>query len=1487
MRAVVHQWKRLATILMLAGMLMPFLSGCGGEEDACADVECDFGVCQDGACRNPSTCQSDLECLPGYSCGDQSVCKALTACEANSDCDSGWCRNGACANPETCETNDDCFERTYCAEDGTCQPDPCNEFECTTGQCARGTKTCESKETCTLETESEDCIDGEQCLDGSCYAPDAYCEALACDKGVCSFEERACVNADDCKGDSANCTEGYYCNDANECVDDLCVVNDVECTDGGVCMPSLGECQNASTCTTSDECLGGHVCVEGECRLEELACGDDGCPGNQLCTYDADELTATCGENPNVACTTSLDCTDGRQCAGDACVAPFSCNQDDFESNDTAAEATDLNAVATGISARGSICSGDVDFYTVDLSQYSGLPIRGRLMITAEYAQRDIGLGELVMTVTDPQGNVVGTDTGGLMGRDGILQVTASLNAVSPRQYTIEIAEADGGDLSSAGVEYTVSADLLETKSLEACNDATPLTAGTPVRGDTRQALGYHLGSSCTSIHNGAREDIYSFEITTPSNVQLNVIPDTDFNSVDWTISIRRACERLETEVACVDASEQGGEIVNRLLGPGTYYAIVQTSSGSETGGEYRLTFNATPTTCAPSSNACTDTNTANICNDAGSQLVTTACNLGCDPRTGTCLRRDGDLCVDPIFVSGGDTETINWGDFQNDYQINLGACLDNDARAHTSGPDAVYAVNLQPNEGVQATVEFADGDAGAVYIVTSCASAENSCVGGGNDDLGSTESASYLNETDGTQTVFIVADTESSTNLAQATLTVETGQKVCQPRTTRCTASEDVEICNDVGIAYQPSESCDFGCTGGQCNEPPNQTCEGAIALTSGQPVTQRIKGYANSFEYDPSSDGCTGDAEDGPDAVYSLTTTQANQMVDVYVDAPWDVSVTVAAGCFKDQMQCLKAVDTTSQAETLSFAAREAGDYYIIVDTDEASPTGSFTITATERTPSCTPGEVIGCNASSLEYCDEGGNSRTVTCATSCTNGACDGADAETCEQAVLMGHGDSVTDTLSGSDDLELPDRRFGGCALDSYDYTDGNDHFYRVNLAAGDLLQANLQTSSSSVYAFIVESCFLAEETCVTNNPSGGTATLSHYAETAQSVYIVVDSSSTSSSQYTLSVDVTQGKVCAPGETICTGPNTVQSCNSDGTAIVGEYTCLGGCYAGGCFPDLAASNSCATAPNIGDGIAVYADFGDLTNDVEISSSGCTGDTGDGNDLIYEMDLLAGELVNARVEAYGNEEPMVYIVTDCADPTNTCLSGADEGPGDIAETRYQATTDETVYIVADSDYSGDDEAFALFVDKLQPECDSQSQNTCLDPSTARYCDTGLWTVTTCGAGCSNGGCTGEDCSAPADVTNDARLSGGTVISGVWGDYTNDISGSGCGLTSTHTNGEDVVLTATLMAGQTITATVTNPDDPSTWYGDPGVVITSSCGTISSSTCLAADEGEDAPATTSYTATTTETVFIIADHDDTTTSSTSERFDISVSIQ
>jgi hypothetical protein len=90
---------------------------------------------------------------------------------------------------------------------------------------------------------------------------------------------------------------------------------------------------------------------------------------------------------------------------------------------------------------------------------------------------------------------------------------------------------------------------------------------------------------------------------------------------------------------------------------------------------------------------------------------------------------------------------------------------------------------------------------------------------------------------------------------------------------------------------------------------------------------------------------------------------------------------------------------------------------------------------------------------------------------------------------------------------------------------------------------------------------------------------------------------------------------------------------------------------------------------------------------SNDYSPESS-CTGYSVNGLDVVYYMDLNAGDLCNFVYTSWDCDGSF-YIITDCADPTGTCVVGADDTLGGEPESILNWEVPETgrYYLVLDN--------------------------------------------------------------------------------------------------------------------------------------------------------------------------------------------------------
>lgn len=1457
------------------------LSGCSGcsndDENKCEGVTCEVGVCSpsSGRCVNASDCGGDdSKCLDGYTCKESNRCEATIPCSESAPCAAGECKLGACVNKPTCASDNDCVQGSFCGQSGTCESDPCSDgtVTCDRGVCQKGTGMCVNEVVCTQENETTTCLEGFKCYEQKCVDESTYCAGQTCDRGVCDFENGGCADAADCAGDDNNCLAGNFCNANNTCEQNKCDANNTNCP-RGECEPTTGMCVDKAMCNNSNDCLDGKLCVGTTCVEEDKACGDGGCPGNQVCFYDDLPRTAQCVENDMDGCSNANDCTGTRICVNGACAdAPADCREDTLEENDDAASAKVYTDSATAGVVNAAICGGDADFFTFDTTQDQDQ--LGKLVVEINYDPADIGLGTLNLELIDKNNNSVQKVT----ATDGRARIETDVTVVT--QGTFTIAVGDEGDVAGPGIRYTLYADVVNTTVITACQNPPELMAGTPVNSSTLSGASSALTASCADANGEVAEDIYKIVVPQDSYVKVSVQPD---QMADLSVSLRGECLRNASEIAGA-CSERGGpgtlEEVGALLPAGTYFAVVQGPSAN-TGGFYDIEVTIDAAICTSADNTCKDANTATVCNELGTAFVDEVCDSGCNMATGRCNRPAGDVCVDAPTVDENNpiVATIEWDDVRGDYDPGANGCVNNAA-----GPDRTYQVVVPANYAISASLTDAGNDV-SLYVVDTCGDVTNSCVFGVDDSTLSDETLFWANPDAAPRTVFVIADSAQASTQS-STLNIELKQVICTPGQPECTTNASGDpashVCNADGTAFIDQTDCAFGCdmATGACNKPPNDRCDGAITITPGTPQTGTIETYTH--DYATPSSGCTGFVNDGPDALYKIN-LQAFDTVDVSLNTVFDGAVWMASSC--DMMgnigACVAGADDelSNSTERLQFVAPADGEYYIVAQAFDVSGTGAFTLDVTVTPRQCLPSTTPPtCNGNNLTYCDNG-QLVDYACNGTCTGSACDTPTGDICIDArVLAGPSGSLTaQTWSGTDAINVPDgERYGGCFMDDFDEADGVDTIYAFDLVAGDLLTVSLDSAEADALLHILEDCTNANS-CVINNPAGGSTTLSYYSQNGGRIYVVADLlSGTTTETYDLSWNITQGSVCAPGDSYCVDANTVAKCDGLGTGTVFQSSCPNGCQDGACVTDYAAVDTCAAVSaamvDVGSGVTYYADLESfLTDDVNMPSTSCTGATSSGNDGFFKVVVNDGEILHVTAQSFGGESPVVYVFTDCADPTTSCVAGSGSSNG-LAETYYNNNTGmaQTMIVGIDSTSSFNDEAIAFTIEKLQPQCMPNTRVCAADNATLQVCNSfGLYDFYTC-----DGTCTGSACDNPSgDICYDAKVlspTGGT-LTGNLGDGTNTLElgtgqVAGCFLDSfDQSDGKDTFYSISLNPGDALTVDLTT--DSSLAY----VFLFEDC--TNANSCLK-NNGRMGSGSLTYYATQAITLYVVVDSTSTTLS-------------
>lgn len=1434
--------------------------GCGGSGGPCADVDCEFGVCapESGQCVNPDSCEvperpsappvdtggdagmadatsSDAgsnssnrltreerrsNCLRGYSCV-AGVCQADEPCGSDNPCDRGTCQKGACVNKDSCESDSDCASGYSCnTSENTCEIDRCDGKTCDRGVCDPETGSCVDAEQCPFPDKSRPaCQEGHRCYepDSTCLDEESYCERLDCTRGICNFEQDACVNAETCSED-ADCTEGYYCGEDGSCQRNTCDERNVIC-DRGICDEVEGECVNPDACSASEECLPMNVCVDNSCVPRSEMCGESGCPGNQECTYDAESLSASCQEN-DAGCLDAVDCKSDRVCLQGTCESPPECESDSLEPNDSESEATSYFDAREDGQVGGSICQDDADVFTFDTSKDDNF--RGRFVVNLDFARNDVGIGDVEVEVLDPNGE---TYAKAESNEEGRVRIDEFFGASDGGVYKIVVR--DTGNVGVSGVDYELLADIVSRTVQRACTNAGAIEGGS-AEGNSLSGASVELTASCILQSERLSEEIFSFELEESRYVKIDVSPESP--EVDVGISVQKQCGIPSTEVACRNRQgTDGTESIRRALEPGKYFLIVQ-SAASDAGGAFSVNFATDPASCTPADDRCISENQARVCTSGGESLEERDCSRGCNEQLGECQRAEGDVCRNAIDATGGFSNgTVNWDELTNSFDPGSDSCLSNLAPA-SDGPDSIYRVDLEPNHGLRAELDMSGGTDGSLYILERCNSDGSFCDIGA-DSNNSTETLGYQNETSDSETVFVVADAEQGAS-GTADIEIDTGEVVCEPGRASCD-SGNVVTCNSGGIGFEEQQSCSFGCSSGECAA---DTCESAIPVTGSNSWSVDTSKFAQN--YDLGRNNCLGDSTTGADLVYEVTVPSEGWVTASVTDETGDDTdpgIYAARDCRSAATQLSSCVTGQNEkddgTETISFQndTDSQQTYSIIVaETDFFSQSANWTVDIDVQPKTCEPGETSCSNSSTLEYCGPRGlQYETYTCQGSsgqCNdqNGSaqCDDPQGDLCVDAIPVSDGESKSGDFQGSDDSNVSTGYPGECSVTAS--SGGPDTIYRVDLQEDDLLTASLQTDKSDARLYVLGACYEGE-TC--RGFQEGEGVVHHFAEQAETAYVVVDSASSGSESFTVDFQVASNRVCEPNETRCSSGNTVGFCNSAGTGYDDEYGCVSGtCQDGSCDVDTSLADQCSNAPSIANGTVIVENFDDFSDQKEVSS--CTGRDTDGPDAFFSVDVPSGEILRANVDARGDADPALYLFEDCNSPGNTCLAGDSAGfGGDSSSIFYKASQNRTLLLAVDSD-DGSGGIFEMEVRTQSPACQPDSRVCGTGQNTLKFCEhPGFWTDYTCSGGCSSGSCNnpiGDTCADRFEVTSFPATKNPDMDT-----FSNSFEVSDNSCTGESSSGNDVVYEVNAQDGETISVDVT-PDDSD---DDPIVVLTREC--------------------------------------------------------
>jgi subtilisin-like proprotein convertase family protein len=1323
----------------------------------------------------------------------------------------------------------------------------------------------------------------------------------------------------------------------DRCVENLCVTNDVECEDGGTCVPASGQCENAMNCGTDSECLDGHVCViepgnsAGTCKLKSSACGnaqgEGGCPGNQTCNFE----TGTCSV-PDV-CETSIDCNTAdteelMQCGGQTCLAATACKPDRLEPNQMTSNATPFTEVAKqGTIGELTLCgaqeaSGDggVDVFTFEPDDLAGEPADGELVVHVSVPERDVGLGEMTVTVEDQDGIQVAQGTLGAMAQSGELTLRPAVTPGDQGDWTVRVAP--GGEMTSAGLNYSLSVSVLEPGTVEACSNPRTITPGQRVSAEMSGEESTELVSSCLSASADRPEKIFALNVDRPQELTISAEPASE--DQDASLAIRRDCTAEGTEMACV--SDAGGgevETIEDVFSAGTYFLVVQAPERGSLS-EFQLSVESNAlTVCGPQDNYCgEDGETANLCAVNGGSFSQVSCDAGCNPSTGGCVPPNGNRCggaptiQDPATSMGDDSDGSNdmadrpvqqeldFRQYANNYEIAEEGCLGDSPR--TGGPEKVYAVNLPAETAVTVDAQFDDGIEGSIYLTESCSNLTGTCVKGAQgsvDDSPSVERMTYSNKSDQQQVRYLVVDTpagEPRPTTAQVTFTYE--DVICTTDSTQCTPQGNVETCNEFGTDYYQTDVCaPFRCETGTCRRPLScsdplnpkaQASQPGGVTWSERWVVSDANRYSNDLGGSADTDACdiSSDYTAGEDMVWEVPLNAGEGLraslrsLDSFPSV--EPSLAIQSGSCGDlsDMNCLAGVqyDNNDKPLSVEYVADSQETVYVVGDSDDyqyADSAEEWEATFEVYASTCGSQGVTCNNAGGVQICEGSGEvPRTYQCpgSGSCTSGFCDTKEAGSCYDApnITSQATSSTGFTQSINYSNYDNDLYVESCDLTAGE-TNGPEAVYAVDLQSGQSLRAKLDAGGSvdQPSLAVVSGCRDTSSQCKTGSNADVSTEVTYNATSSETVYLVADSDDPETTD-TFNLSVRVDTTCSGPSEACDGSGNVRYCSGSGAAPE-FFACSGGCSNATCGTSndefcYDATDITSTLKSAG-GINQSVNFGNYNNDAALDACNIEPDESVGPDAVFKAQLQSNDSLSLTLNPDGSyDQGSLSIVEGCRDLSSQCLTGTHDG--DPSQVSYTAgSSPETVYIVADvDDYTTD--TFSLS-GKIVPGCDPSETMSCNNAGNVRDC-TGDGTapfIYSCGSGgCSNGACSTKDsefCYDAENITSGLNTNSGINKTVDLSNFANDAEYDGtgdCDFSDFEADGGDAFYAIDLQADQTLFADMSPMNSSPSYDKQPTLSVVTGCTDLAGS-CQVGDHDDSTSVT--YSSTQAETVYLVAD--------------------
>ncbi|MBI2395151.1 MAG: hypothetical protein HYV09_36610 [Deltaproteobacteria bacterium] len=276
-----------------------------GVDGACEPIDqgvvppsgCQPASCSAGVMTRAEVCDGDGACMSdgttscgAYQCATWNTC--ASSCTSDAGCKSGyWCNAPACVAKKNTGLS--------CVEGRECLSGSCVEGVCCNEACVGTCRSCLASKTGSADGFCSGITNGTD--------PDGECAAQACSAGTLSYKW-VCDGAGACRSNSSISCAPYTCATASTC--GTTCANDGGCTSTHYCAGSscVAKKANGATCAAANECTSGS-CVDG-------VCCDEACAGTCVACSAAKKGSGTDGECGPIANGTNPD----DECARRSCL---------------------------------------------------------------------------------------------------------------------------------------------------------------------------------------------------------------------------------------------------------------------------------------------------------------------------------------------------------------------------------------------------------------------------------------------------------------------------------------------------------------------------------------------------------------------------------------------------------------------------------------------------------------------------------------------------------------------------------------------------------------------------------------------------------------------------------------------------------------------------------------------------------------------------------------------------------------------------------------------------------------------------------------------------------------------------------------------------------------------------------------------------------------------------------------------------------------